>query len=107
MVPGNLKWDGIDIWPVLTRQDEPLPTRTLYSAAPGFRARMVRHGDWKLVRTESSGKRSATEELFNLATDPAESQNLAQQHPDILAEMQQRLTEISARDRDAEVTRER
>lgn len=104
-VPTDLKWDGIDIWPVLTRQGGTLPTRTIYSAAPGFRAQMVRHGDWKLVRTQAAGKRDTTEELFHLANDPAESQNLAQQQPQVLADMQQRLAEISARDRDAEVKR--
>jgi len=111
---GELKWDGANIWPVLTQQEKVWPARALYSAEPGFRAQMVRHGDWKLIvrggvdqrpnkQKANAGKPAPTptEELFNLATDPAESRNLAAERPDMLAEMKRRLAEISARDRDA------
>ena len=64
---------------------------------------MVRHGDWKLVVTKSSGKKGPTEELFDLAADPSETKNLAAEQPGVLAEMKQRLDEVSARDRDSVV----
>lgn len=99
----DLKWDGMNIWPVLTQQAEELPARTLYTAAPSFRARMVRHGDWKLVVTQAGGKKGPTEELFDLAADPSETRNLAGEKPGVLAEMKQRLDKVSARDRDAVV----
>ncbi len=99
----DLKWDGIDIWPVLTQQAKTLPTRTLYSAGPGFRAQMVRHGDWKLVVTKSNGKKGPTEELFDLAADPGETKNLAAEQSAVLAELKRRLDEVSARDLDAVV----
>jgi arylsulfatase A-like enzyme len=102
---GDLKWDGADVWPALSQPGKGLPMRTLYTAAPGFRAQAVRHGDWKLVVTHSNAKKNKATagqvELFNLASDPAESKNLASEMPDKLAEMQRRLSEISARDRDA------
>ena len=103
---GDLKWDGLNIWPLLTGQASAPPARTLYTAAPGFRAQAVRHGDWKLVVTQSGGKKApptgaAKEELFNLASDPAESKNLAAENAAMLAEMKRRLAEVSARDRDA------
>lgn len=98
---GDLKWDGGDIWPALADPDKAFPPRTLYSAAPGFRAQMVRHGDWKLAVGSSSKKKPPTEELFNLASDPGETKNLAAEKPDVLAEMKKRLAEISARDKDA------
>jgi arylsulfatase A-like enzyme len=100
---GDLKWDGIDIWPVLSQSAATPPARTIYSAAPGFRAQMVRHGDWKLIVTPTDGKKgkAAQKELFNLASDLGESKNLAVQMPEKVAEMKQRLAEISRRDRDA------
>jgi len=98
---GDLKWDGTDAWPVLARQKKDFPARTLYSAAPGFRASMVRHGDWKLVLTQATGKRASAEELFNLADDLGETKNLAAEKPDVLADMKRRLADISARDKDA------
>ncbi|WP_460980766.1 hypothetical protein [Spirosoma fluminis] len=42
-----------------------------------YGARYVRSGDWKLV----SSSRDSTWQLFNLATDKAETKNLASYHP--------------------------
>lgn len=104
-VPSSLKADGTNIWPVL-KDRVTLPSRTLYSAAPQFRARMIRHGDWKLVVTEprgNNGDGSRRLELFHLADDIAESRNLAESHPAELARMQALLDDVSARDNDAVV----
>ncbi|UFH53931.1 arylsulfatase [Spirosoma sp. KNUC1025] len=43
-----------------------------------FGARYARSGNWKLV----SASRDSTWQLFNLATDKSETQNVAAQHPD-------------------------
>ncbi|MBI5769382.1 MAG: sulfatase-like hydrolase/transferase [Verrucomicrobia bacterium] len=104
----DLKWDGTDIGALLTAHTPP-PERTLYGVAPGWRAQAVRRGDWKLVVTAASAAnakkqtaaRPATEELFHLATDPAEANNLAPARPEILAQMRAHLAAASARDRDA------
>jgi arylsulfatase A-like enzyme len=98
---GDLKWDGMNIWPVLTQQEKASPPRSLYSAAAGFRAQMVRYGDWKLIVTQGGKKKSNTQELFHLAADLGETKNLAAERPEMLAEMLKRLAEISARDKDA------
>jgi arylsulfatase A-like enzyme len=100
---GDLKWDGTNIWDVLVQSKRPFPERTLYTVAPGWRASMVRHGDWKLVITKNDEKKgkAAAEELFNLSSDLGEKTNLAAERPEILAQMKQRLAEISKRDRDA------
>ena len=45
----------------------------------------VRRGDWKLIRWFWRKQ----PELFNLATDPGETRNLAQENPEILAKLQQ------------------
>jgi arylsulfatase A-like enzyme len=97
----DLKWDGTNVWPVLAGQLDSPPPRTLYSAAGGFRAQMVRYGDWKLVVTQAGGKKDANEELFDLAADLGETTNLAADKPEVLADMKRRLAEISARDKDA------
>lgn len=98
-----LKRDGADVWPALTQQAGSFPARTLYTAAPGFRAQAVRHGDWKLIVTRADANKGAAakEELFNLHSDLGETKNLAAEMPDVLLAMRQRLADISHRDRDA------
>jgi arylsulfatase A-like enzyme len=100
---GNLKWDGADIWPVLANPQTAISPRTVYTAAPGFRAQAIRHGDWKLIISRADGKKGKTadEELFNLANDLSESKNLAADRPDILAQMKARLADVTRSDRDA------
>jgi arylsulfatase A-like enzyme len=100
----DLKWDGANMWPALSQPGAQSPARTLYSAAPAFRAQQVRHGDWKLIVTRANSKKdgaAAKEELFNLASDLAETKNLADDQPAVLAQMKQRLADISRRDNDA------
>ena len=64
---------------------------------------MVRHGDWKLIVTAGNEKKNKAQgiELFNLSNDLSESKNLAPSMPEKVAEMKQRLADISRRDRDA------
>ena len=45
--------------------------------------RAARRGDWKCVTV----KRGAPLELYNLREDPAESHNLADEHPEMVEEM--------------------
>ena len=94
----DLLWDGQNMWPVITGEATAQP-RVLYWTAPGFRARAVRDGDWKLVVAGKAG--AETTELYDLAQDPHETKNLANQMPDKLAALRTRLAEISLRDRDA------
>ncbi|MBC7820398.1 MAG: sulfatase-like hydrolase/transferase, partial [Planctomycetaceae bacterium] len=94
----DLKWDGTNIALVLTEHTE-LPIRPLYAVAPGWRSRSLRLGNWKLiVHGEGNARRV---ELFDLAHDPAESKNLADQQPDKLKLLLGKLDEVAARDRDA------
>jgi arylsulfatase A-like enzyme len=94
----ELKWDGADITAVLTQHTE-LATRSLYATAPGWRARSLRLGDWKLIVHEE--KNARRDELFNLAADPAESKNLAKEEPDRLEQLRAKLDEAMSNDLDA------
>jgi len=94
----DLKWDGIDLTSLLTEGTVPV-SRPLYTVAPGWRGRSVRLGNWKLIELKDGAK--VRYELYNLSTDPQESDDQSQvelQHP---AELQSTLQQISKRDQDA------
>lgn len=101
----DLKWDGKNLWPNLIGA-EPTKSRTIYVAAPGFAAQMLRDGDWKLIVPndgvqKNAGAKPRDVELYDLANDPAETQNLAASMPDRVATLRAQLTVVSQADRDA------
>jgi arylsulfatase A-like enzyme len=96
----DLKWDGINLWPQLTGAEPPKP-RAIYIAGAGFRSRMVRDGDWKLVVAEGKKDTAAQTELFNIAADPNETTNLAAKEPQKVEALRTRLTELARADKDA------
>ncbi len=99
--PRDLKWDGINLWPQLTGAEPPKP-RAFYVAGPGFHARAVRDGDWKLVVDEGLKKDpTGKTELFNIANDPNETTDLAAKEPQRVEALRLRLAELSKADRDA------
>jgi arylsulfatase A-like enzyme len=94
----DLKWDGTNVLPVLTGSAT-RDSHLLYWTAPGFRARAIRDGDWKLIVQQRTGKESV--ELFNLASDPQEKSDLAGRMPDKVRDLQDKLARISQSDRDS------
>ena len=94
--------DGLDIWPVLTQNAEsPHEALLLPGMAPDKMA--LRMGDWKLLLNpsdkdaedvKSSETSSGKMELYNLASDIAEKNNLADSEPEKLAEMRHRLNTL-------------
>ena len=82
--------DGLNVWPALA-EGKPSPRdEVVYDIEP-FRA-AIRKGDWKLVwRTILP----AQVELFNLARDPAEKTNLADENPEKVAELKQRIEALA------------
>jgi arylsulfatase len=106
--PGDL--DGISLVPTLLgRAQEPRPF--LYRESPGYGGQQtVRVGDWKAVRQNlrprPAGKAAKAgkavpaftpgpikTELYNLATDPTESTDVAASNPEILARLEKILLE--------------
>lgn len=87
----DLKWDGVNQWPALTDTISNVSQRTIYIAMNGGHA--LRHGDWKLIVTDTE-----TPQLFNIATDPFEKQDVAKSHPEKVADLQKLLTEHQAKD---------
>jgi arylsulfatase A-like enzyme len=78
--------DGMDVWETIS-ENKPSPrTEIIYNLEP-FRG-AVRQGDWKLIwRTVLP----SNIELYNIAEDPYEKNNVASANPDKVAAMQQRL----------------
>jgi arylsulfatase A-like enzyme len=87
----NKKLDGLDVWPAIAG-DKPSPrTEVIYNIEP-FRAG-VRQGDWKLIwRTPLP----SAVELYNIAQDPSEKDNVAAANPDKVAVLQKRANELAA-----------
>ena len=61
----------------------------------------VRIGDWKGVRLKTRNNPEAPIELYNLALDPAEQQDIAKEHPEVIEKiklaMQDRVRSAKAR----------
>ncbi len=78
--------DGVNVWGTIA-EGKPSPrTEVVYNVEP-FRA-AIRQGDWKLIwRTLIP----TSVDLYNLAEDPSEKNNVAAAHPDKVAAMQARI----------------
>jgi len=79
--PTPAKLDGVNLIPRLTQPDEH-PIRSEHFWRVGGNA-ALRRGDWKIVRM-----RNGPWQLYHLASDGSESQDLAAQQPDKLRELE-------------------
>ncbi len=82
--------DGIDLWDTIASGKPSPRTEIVYNVEP-FRG-ALRQGDWKLVWRTLLPSRA---ELFNLAEDPSEKNDLAAQHPEKVDALQQRLNVLA------------
>jgi arylsulfatase A-like enzyme len=86
----GLPLDGLDMWPTLS-EGKPSPRQEVVYNIEMFRG-AVRQGDWKLFwRTTLPSKI----ELYNIAKDPSEKSNLADQNPALVADLQRRILGLS------------
>jgi arylsulfatase B len=82
--------DGINVWDTIAEGKASPRSEFVYNLEP-FRA-ALRQGDWKLIwRTMLP----SSVDLYDLAKDPSELNNLATAHPDKVAAMQQRLDALA------------
>jgi arylsulfatase A-like enzyme len=81
--------DGMNVWDTIA-EGKPSPrTELVYNVEP-FRG-ALRQGDWKLIWRSLI---PASVDLYNLADDPYETNNVAAAHPEKVAAMQERLNEL-------------
>ena len=83
--------DGLNVWATLSEGKLSPRTEVVYNIEP-FRA-AVRQGDWKLIWRTTLPSSS---ELYNIAQDPSEKNNVAAQNPDKTAALAKRANELAA-----------
>jgi arylsulfatase A-like enzyme len=101
-LPDNAAEDSVDILPALlgSEMNKPLRDSTIIVSSRGVLT--IRQGDWKLIPQLGSGGFSKPAiikpkpgdpagQLYNLATDPSEKDNVYAQHPDIVRRLTERL----------------
>jgi arylsulfatase A-like enzyme len=82
--------DGLDVWGTIA-EGKPSPrTEVVYNIGPFVAG--LRQGDWKLVWRTTLPSQT---ELFNLADDPYEKTNLAEQQPAKVAELRARVEALA------------
>lgn len=78
--------DGLNVWDTIA-ENKPSPRKEFFYGIEPFRGG-IRQGDWKLIwRTMIP----SSVDLYNLAEDPYEKNNVAAAHPDKVAAMKARL----------------
>lgn len=105
--------DGKDIWPLLAGEDGATSPQEAYYFYWGHNLHAVRSGQWKLHLPHEyrtlSGRPGGTGgiptkydagrielSLFDLKSDPGESRNVADQHPEVVAHLQSLAKSIQA-----------
>ena len=88
-LPTDRKIDGGNIFPLLSGDKGAKSPHNYFDYYLNDDLCAIREGDWKLHRKEESGKVLEKPELYNLATDIGEKQNLATEHPEIVARLEQ------------------
>ena len=76
------KIDGVSVWPALQGIEQDMKDRYLYWEfhERGFQL-AARYNDWKAVKLGQD----QPIELYDLKTDPGETRNVAEEHPDVVA----------------------
>lgn len=104
----KLPIDGLDVWPMLTKQAASPHDAILSVSTQGPSRAAVRMGDWKLLvdggaddvapSGKKKGKKSAGKyeqvALYDLSADPSEAKNLADAQPERVKTMRARLAEL-------------
>jgi len=96
-----LPLDGTDVWATITDGTTAPSEELVYSL------KAIRKGDWKYIDQEADYYSFKIDEnqLFNIKEDPYEKTNLAEEHPEIVVELQERLKYHATFSREAEEIR--
>jgi arylsulfatase A-like enzyme len=90
-------FDGKNIWATLA-EGKPSPNDDILIQVEAIRG-AVRKGDWKLIVHATL---PGSKELYNLATDPSEKNNVAEQNPEIVRDLEARLMKYAREQKPAE-----
>ncbi|MGZ0171661.1 MAG: sulfatase-like hydrolase/transferase [Planctomycetales bacterium] len=77
--PTDRKLDGHDIWPIMSGSEDAKSQYEAFYFFRGLNLQCVRSGDWKL--------HLANGELYNLKDDISEANNVAKEHPEVVAKL--------------------
>jgi len=106
--PPSSPLDGIDIWPLLTGQNESIDREVLLyfdnwdlqcARWMNWKLHIARHNTAAYAPAPAGGRHSFTlarPELYNLASDPDESYDVAAENPQIVEEIQRRIKTLLA-----------
>ena len=92
----QLKFDGINILPLLTGEENQPDKRLLYGVSH-TKSSYARYGDWKLI----VGANGSNPQLFELSSDPYEKNNLAKEKPNIVEQLRELIRSEAEKDHDA------
>ncbi|MFT7197601.1 MAG: arylsulfatase A, partial [Marinoscillum sp.] len=88
--------DGISYLPTLLGKEQPKHKFLYWEFHERGGKQAVRMGDWKGIRLKMAKDQSAPIALYDLAADPSEENDLASQYPDIVAQIDQIMSEQHA-----------
>ena len=87
------KWDGQDIWPLITGEVNNPDTRDIYWNFKGGQGLCIRSGDWKLISNQFAGENDRSLELFNIGEDPFEENEISASNKDKVEELSKKIDE--------------
>ncbi|MCA9411278.1 MAG: arylsulfatase [Candidatus Omnitrophica bacterium] len=96
-IDDGMSFDGIDVWPLITGEDDNPSERILYwvwGKGRDTERVALRKGPWKLLRDGAEGEW----ELYNLDSDPNELMDLAKKRPDLIQSLKFTLEEEISKD---------
>ena len=83
------KWDGVDIWPVIT-EGEKVDNRVLFWNFKGTQF-CLRQGNWKLITTDDMS--ASDSQLYHIESDPYETTDLSLGRPEIVKQLLDQVTQ--------------
>ncbi|MGZ3952794.1 MAG: arylsulfatase, partial [Flavisolibacter sp.] len=84
--PGSI--DGISLWPAITGQMQDGHAYFYWELHESGGKQAVRFGNWKGVRLNVSTKTKSPLELYDLATDPQEKNDVASKYPQVVKQIE-------------------